>query len=61
MGRDCSHSATRRVIGLKCVVRGFYFGRPERRRSSQARGAPLGDRSLVTTQSERREARLRVR
>jgi len=31
---------TRHVIGLKCVVRGFPFGRPGRRRSSQASRAP---------------------
>ena len=27
---------SRRVIGLKCVVRGFWFGRPGQRSSSQA-------------------------
>jgi hypothetical protein len=31
---------SRRVIGLKCVVRGFSFGRPEQGRSSQATRAP---------------------
>ena len=36
----CIQRTTRRVIGLKCVIRGFFFARPGHRRSSQASEAP---------------------
>jgi hypothetical protein len=51
---------TRRVVGLKCVVRGFSFGRPGQRRSSQASTAPSATQGKFRPEAPSAPASARV-